>query len=98
MPIKGNSESSGQYISEKDNKYAKAGNRQGYNGKVRDVCQTIQVEVYSSLLDIKDIDGLSNKTKKSLEEFRDMINRFMSYGETMDIQDFIEKLVYEVVY
>lgn len=54
--------------------------------------------LYSAILSLDQIDGLSKRAKNNLKEFSSIIVNFMAYKEVMGVQEYIEKLLEESGY
>mgnify|MGYP001007721298 CR=1 FL=1 len=54
--------------------------------------------IYSALLDVEDIPGLSQRAITNLKSFTEMINKFIAMKEVMELKDFIEEVVYSTGY
>lgn len=67
-------------------------------GKIQEYANEMDKSIYSALLDVDKIPGLSKRARNSLTSFIDMINKFMAMKEVMGIEEFIEKVVYGVGY
>ncbi|HHV37961.1 MAG TPA: DNA helicase PcrA [Tepidimicrobium sp.] len=66
--------------------------------KLEEYANKIGTSIYDVLLDVENVPGLSTRAKNSLKAFVDMINRFIAMDEVMEIQEFIEEVVYGVGY
>lgn len=54
--------------------------------------------IYSALLGVEDIPGLSQKAITNIKSFTEMINKFIAMKEVMELKDFIEEVVYSTGY
>ncbi len=49
--------------------------------------------LYSALLDVEQIPGLSKRAENNLKSFTTMINKFLAMKEILDLKDFVEEIV-----
>lgn len=54
--------------------------------------------IYSALLGVEDIDGLSKRAMNNLRSFIDMINKFIEMKDEMELKDFIEEVMNQTGY
>jgi DNA helicase-2/ATP-dependent DNA helicase PcrA len=54
--------------------------------------------IYSALLGVEDIDGLSKRAMNNLRSFIDMINKFIDMKDKMGLKDFIEEVMNQTGY
>lgn len=54
--------------------------------------------IYSVLMEIDEIEGISAKIKGSIKKFVDMINSFKDISKTMSVDDFIDFMVHKIGY
>jgi DNA helicase-2/ATP-dependent DNA helicase PcrA len=66
--------------------------------KIEEYALEKEESMYSVLLSLEDIPGLSARAKNSLNPFVDMMNRFMAMKEIMGIKEFIEEVIYSTGY
>lgn len=66
--------------------------------KIEEYALEKEESMYSVLLSLDDIPGLSARAKNSLNPFVDMMNRFMAMKEIMGIKEFIEEVIYSTGY
>ena len=66
--------------------------------KIEDYANEQGESMYSSLLSVEQIPGLSKRAVNNLSKFVDMINNFIVMKEVSGVQDFIEKVINDVGY
>lgn len=66
--------------------------------KIENYASNKDESLYSVMMEIDKVDGLSTRAKNSIKEFVNMINQFMAMSEVMSVNQFIEKVVYGVGY
>lgn len=49
--------------------------------------------LYSALLDVEEIPGLSKRAENNLKNFTTMINKFLAMKEILELKDFVEEVV-----
>src|SRR5690606_15832668 len=66
--------------------------------KIENYASQTGESLYSAILDVEDIPGLSKRAVNNLTKFTDMINKFIAMKEVMDLKDFIEEVVNDTGY
>lgn len=66
--------------------------------KIENYASQTGESLYSAILDVEDIPGLSKRATNNLTKFTDMINKFIAMKEVMDLKDFIEEVVNDTGY
>ena len=54
--------------------------------------------LYSTILSVDKVPGLSKRATDNLKKFTDVINNFFAMKEVMDLKEFIEKIIYDTGY
>lgn len=62
-------------------------------GKIESYAAKAGESLYSAILDVEDIPGLSKRAVNNLTSFTDMINKFIAMKEIVGLKDFIEEVV-----
>lgn len=66
--------------------------------KVENYAQRKAESLYSTLLDVEDVPGLSQRAINNLKKFTDMINKYIAMSQVMGLKDFVEEVVYGTGY
>lgn len=66
--------------------------------KIEDFAAERETSMYSVLMEIDKVPKISTKAKNSIKAFVDMMNEFMAMSELMNVNEFIEKIVYGIGY
>lgn len=61
--------------------------------KIENYASKTGESLYSAILDVEDIPGISKRAINNLTKFTDMINKFMAMKEILGLKDFIEEVV-----
>ncbi len=66
--------------------------------KIEEYANRTGESIYSALLSVEEIPGLSKRATNNLNSFIDMINRFIALKELVSVKEFIEEVIEETGY
>lgn len=66
--------------------------------KIQDFANSLEQSLYSTILDIETVPGLSARNISSISNFTDIINSLMAKKDSMDVSDLLEAILEETGY